>query len=78
MNWPDFSGLFPLPMFRSEFTVKIVAGLFGVIGSAGVISGIMGLMGSPLLGLSPWLLSFVGGLFLMSSYGLLTRHLDEV
>jgi hypothetical protein len=68
-------------MMGSEYLVKVVAWLLSIIGAAGLIAGLLGFFGPvlpALVGLSPWLLTIVGFLFILSGYGLMNRDLDEV
>lgn len=64
---------------HSEYVVKVVAWVLSIIGAAGVIYGLLGFFGPvlPVL-VSPWILTIVGFLFLLSGYGLMTSDLDEI
>ncbi len=59
-------------MMGSEYFIKVIACLLIVIGASGVIAGLLGFFGNP------WLLTIFGSLLLLSGYGFMTRHLDEV
>jgi hypothetical protein len=65
-------------MMRSEYLVKVLAWLLSIIGSAGVIAGLLGFFGPVLVGFNPWILFIGGVLFLLSGYGLMNRDLDEI
>lgn len=62
----------------SEYFTKVVAWLLSLIGAAGIIAGLLGFFGPVVVGFSPWLLTIVGGLLLLSGYGLMNRDLDEI
>jgi len=59
-------------MMGSEYLIKAIACLLILIGTSGIIAGLLGFFGSP------WLLTIFGSLFLLSGYGFMTRNLDEV
>lgn len=65
-------------MMGSENMLKVVAWLLSIVGSAGVIAGLLGFFGPVVVGFSPWVLTIVGFLFLLSGYGLMNRDLDEI
>lgn len=65
-------------MMGSEYVIKVVAWMLSIIGAAGVIAGLLGFFGPVLVGFSPWILTIVGFLFLLSGYGLMNRDLDEI
>jgi hypothetical protein len=65
-------------MMGSEYMIKVLAWLLSIVGAAGVIAGLLGFFGPVIVGFSPWILTIVGFLFLLSGYGLMNRDLDEV
>lgn len=62
----------------SEYFIKVLAWVLGVMGGAAVIAGLLGFFGPVVVGFSPWLLTIVGGLLVLSGYGLMNRDLDEI
>jgi hypothetical protein len=65
-------------MMGSEYLVKAIACILVLIGAAGFIAGLLGFFGPVIVSVSPWLLTSLGFLILLSGYGLMTRDLDEI
>ena len=63
---------------ESEYLIKAIACILILIGGAGLIAGLLGFFGPVIVSISPWLLTIVGFLVLLSGYGFLTRDLDEI
>lgn len=62
----------------SEYAIKVVAWVLSIIGASAVIAGLLGFFGPVVVALSPWALTIVGFLFVLSGYGLMTKDLDEI
>lgn len=62
----------------TDYIVKALAWVLGIIGSFGVIAGLLGFFGPAVISFSPWVLTIVGFLLLLSGYGLMNRDLDEL
>ena len=58
--------------------VKAFACLMVFVGAAGFVTGLLGVFGTDLISISPWLLTILGFFFFLSGYGLLRKDLDEV
>jgi hypothetical protein len=58
--------------------IKVLALLLVFVGAAGFITGLLGVFGTSLIAISPWILTIFGFLFFLSGYGLLRKDLDEV
>jgi len=57
--------------------LKALGLLLVFIGSAGLIAGLLGMIGPDLISVSPWLLVITGSFFFLSGYGLFRKDLDE-
>ena len=58
--------------------VKALACLMVFVGAAGFVTGLLGVFGTDIISISPWLLTILGFFFFLSGYGLLRKDLDEV
>jgi hypothetical protein len=63
-------------MMGSDYLIRAIAWVLGLIGGAGVIAGLLGFFGPVVVHFNPWLLTIVGFLILLSGYGLMLE--DEV